>query len=107
MRRGLIEALRQHSIDVLSARAAGMTNRGDEEHLRRAASEGRVLYSSNIAHFLQIHTEWVSSQQSHAGIILAHQKRWSIGEQLRRLLHLMSILGAEEMRNRVEFLTRW
>ena len=45
--------------------------------------------------------------QSHAGIILAVQQRYSVGEQMRRLLRLTSTLTAEEMRNRVEFLSSW
>jgi hypothetical protein len=43
--------------------------------------------------------------QSHAGIILAAQQRYSVGEQMRRLLRLISALTAEEMRNRIEFLS--
>jgi hypothetical protein len=45
--------------------------------------------------------------QSHAGIILAAQQRYSVGEQMRRLLRLISSLTAEEMRNRIEFLSAW
>jgi hypothetical protein len=45
--------------------------------------------------------------QNHAGIILAAQQRYSVGEQMRRLLRLISSLTAEEMRNRIEFLSAW
>ena len=31
----------------------------------------------------------------------------SVGEQMRRLLRLISSLTAEEMRNRIEFLSAW
>lgn len=32
---------------------------------------------------------------------------FSVGEQMRRLLRLTSTLTAEEMRNRIEFLSGW
>ena len=34
-------------------------------------------------------------------------KHVSVGEQMRRLLRLLGALTAEEMRNRVEFLSAW
>jgi hypothetical protein len=43
----------------------------------------------------------------HAGIILVHQKRFSIGEQLRRLLRLMAAKSAEDVGDRIEFLSWW
>jgi hypothetical protein len=42
--------------------------------------------------------------ESHAGMILAPQKRFSVGEQLRRILRLPSATTTVSMRNRVEFL---
>ena len=45
--------------------------------------------------------------ESHAGIVLAVQQRYSVGEQMRRLLRLISSLTAEEMRSRIEFLSAW
>jgi hypothetical protein len=35
------------------------------------------------------------------------QQRYSVGEQMRRLLRLIDTLTAEEMRNRIEFLSAW
>ena len=49
----------------------------------------RSPYSFNIADFHEIHTKWVANSRIHAGIILAQQKRYSVGEQLRRLVHLI------------------
>ena len=42
-----------------------------------------------------------------AGIILAQQKRYSTGEQIRRLVRLIGSLTDEAMKNREEFLGRW
>ncbi|SPE55454.1 conserved hypothetical protein [Verrucomicrobia bacterium] len=43
----------------------------------------------------------------YSGIIMALQQRYSVGEQMRRLLRLRNSLTAEEMVNRVEFLSAW
>jgi hypothetical protein len=40
-------------------------------------------------------------------MILAPQQRFSVGEQLRRILHLRATIAAVRMRNRVEFLSNW
>jgi len=45
--------------------------------------------------------------KSHAGIILANQQQYSVGEQMRRILRLIAAKSAEDMRNWVEFLSAW
>jgi hypothetical protein len=47
------------------------------------------------------------SSKTHSGIILFDQDRYSIGEQIRCLAHLADSITAEEMRNRLEFLSNW
>jgi hypothetical protein len=56
---------------------------------------------------IQIHAEWTSTGRGHAGIILAQQKRYSTGEQIRKLARLIGSLTDEAMKNREEFLGRW
>ena len=102
----LIRGLRSRGIDVLTATDAGMIRKEDEEQLELAAALGRALYSFNIADY-EIHSQWMSSGRAHAGIILAHQKRYSVGTQIRKLVRLMGSLTDEAMGNREEFLTRW
>ena len=103
----LVRGLRSRGIDLLTALDAGMIRRADEEHLSLATARGRVLYSFNVADFHEIHTAWTAQGRPHSGTILAQQKRYSIGEQIRRLVHLIGSLTAEAMRNREEFLSRW
>jgi hypothetical protein len=38
---------------------------------------------------------------------LRQKQRYSVGEQMRRLLKLIAPVSAEEMINRVEFLSAW
>lgn len=103
----LVRALRARGIDVLTASEAGMIGRSDEGHLKWAADQGRVLYTFNIGDFYRIHREYLAQGQSHAGIILARQQRYSVGEQTRRLLKLIATRSADEMKNQVEFLNAW
>ena len=51
--------------------------------------------------------KWATTSNIHAGIILAQQKRYSVGEQIRRLVHLIGSISAEAMESREEFLGRW
>jgi len=107
MRHALVEALRARGVDVLTAVEAGMIERKDEEHLEYATVQGRVLYTFNVGDFYRLHTAFLKQGKSHAGIILARQQRYPVGEQMRRLLKLIAAKSAEEMRNRVEFLSAW
>jgi len=107
MRRSLVFALRARNVDVVTALEANMVNRSDEDHLAMATSTGRVLYSFNVADYSVLHQAWVSRQQPHAGIVVARQQRYPPGEELRCLMRLIGTLTAEEMRNRIEFLSSW
>lgn len=103
MDRALVSALRARGVDVLTAHESDMIERKDDEHLVFATTKGRVLYSFNVGDYCRLS----SDGRSHAGLVLAHQQRYSVGEQMRRLLRLMNTLSAEEMQNRIEFLGAW
>jgi hypothetical protein len=103
----LVRGLRSRGMDLVTAAEAGMIRRKDEDHLALATAQGRALYSFNVVDFHQIHTEWIRAGRNHSGIILAQQKRYSTGEQIRRLLRLIGLLTDQAMRNREEFLGRW
>jgi Domain of unknown function (DUF5615) len=103
----VVAGMRSRGVDVLTAKLAGMLTRDDEDHLAFGAAGNRTLYSFNQGHFLRLHTEWISSGRDHAGVILAKQKRYSPREQIRRLSRLVETLSAEDMQNRVEFLSGW
>lgn len=85
----LAASLRARRVDVLTALDCGMVGKSDEEHLRHASNDGRVLYRFNIGDYSLLHEQWIASGREHSGIVLALQQRYSIGEQLRRLLHLL------------------
>jgi hypothetical protein len=67
----------------------------------------RVLFSFNRGDFFRLHTEYLAQGKSHAGIILANQQQYSVGEQMRRILRLTATKSATDMKNQIEFLSSW
>jgi hypothetical protein len=100
----LVWTLRVRGVDVETALDAGLINTPDAKHLEYASLNGRTLYSFNVGHYMALHTNYLSAGQNHAGLILSQQQRYSVGEQMRRLVRLVHMRSAESMRNRVEFL---
>ncbi len=107
MDKDLVRALRARGIEVMTALEAGMIERTDEDHLAYATTQGYVLYGFNAADYYRLHTAFLSAGKIHAGIILARQQHYSVGEQMRRLLKLIAAVSEQEMSNRVEFLSAW
>jgi hypothetical protein len=107
MDRALLRALRARGVDITTALDEGMIERSDGEHLDYATAQERVLYTLNVADFYRLHMTYLAQGKGHAGIILARQQRYSVGEQMRRLLKLVASRSPEQMRDRVEFLSAW
>ena len=107
MHQGLVRALRVRGIDVVTALEARMIEQSDADHLRYATENGRVLCSFNARDYYRLHSEYLGQNEVHAGIILMPQQRYSIGEQMRRILRVVAGRSADGMRNRVEFLSAW
>jgi hypothetical protein len=107
MDRDLVRALRARGVDVITAQEVDMMGRSDEDHLLFATGQGRVLYSFNRGDFFRLHTQYVTNAKSHAGILLARQQHYSVGEQMRRLLRVMAVRSAADMCDRIEFLSAW
>ena len=103
----LVRALRVRGFDVLTAQEAGMVGRTDADHLKFATAERRVLCTFNVGDFWALHGEYLLAGRSHAGIVLMPQQRYTVGEQLRRLLRLAATLSSDAMVNRAEFLSAW
>lgn len=103
----LARELRLRGIDVVTALDEEMIERTDIEHLDYASRQGRVLYSFNVGDYCRLHGQFASGGRRHAGIILTQQQRYSIGEQLRRLLRVVAVRSAEDMQDNIEFLSTW
>lgn len=103
----LVAALRSRGVTVATVMDAGLTAVSDEEQLAFATERGFVLYTFNVSDFYRLHTQWVGAGREHAGMILAPQQRFPVGEQLRRILRLRASMTMASMRNQVEFLSNW
>ncbi len=64
----------------------------------------RVIYSFNRRDFSSLHSKFIAKDRNHAGIILAQQQRYSVGEKMRGIVNLMAAKSAEEMINNLEYL---
>ena len=94
-------------VDVLSAVEAGFIGMDDPTQLAFATEQGRVLWTFNVKDFLSLHAQWLAGGKSHAGVVLVPQQKYGVGELIRRTVLLARTVGAAEMRNRCEFLSRW
>jgi len=104
MARALVRGLRARRVDVTTVLDAGMSEQDDLAQLEHATQHERVLYTFNVGHFCHLHAQYMAQGKSHAGIIVVFRQRYAVGEQIRRLLQLISMRSAEEMRNNLHFL---
>jgi hypothetical protein len=106
MSKALLLGLRSRGIDVTSASETEMVNQDDADQLLTATSLGRALYSYNIADYCALHRQWSAQSRPHSGIIVARQ-RLPIGDEIRKILRLLGATSAEQMQNRLEYLSNW
>jgi len=107
MKQALVVALRNAGVDVMTASEVNRTGYVDEEQLAWATEQGRVLYSANIRDFCRIHSTLMGQGESHAGIVLVQQQRYSGGNLLRGLLKLIATKSAEDMVNQIVILSAY
>jgi hypothetical protein len=107
MDQDLVRALRARGADVTTALDEDMTARSDRDQLEFATSQGRALYTFNVSDFFELHTLYQNEERQHGGIIFGSQQRYSVGEQMRRLLRLTATVPPDSMHGRVEFLSNW
>lgn len=93
-----MRGLRQRGVDVLTVVEAGMLGASDEEHLKRALNEGRVIFTQDDD-FLRLH----AAGADHAGIVYAPQQT-SVKDIIRGLMVIRQVLDAEDMHGQIEFL---
>ena len=103
----LVKALRGRGVDVCVPSQVGLLEADDLTQLRWCAQQQRVLVTCNIGDYYGLHSDFLAGNESHAGIIAIQQQTLSMGERMRRLIKLCSILAAEQMKNRIEFLSHW
>ncbi len=66
--KAVAKGLKRRGVDVLTVAEAGLLGATDEEHLERAKSEKRVIFTQDDD-FLRLH----ATGSEHSGIVYAHQ----------------------------------
>lgn len=91
--------LRLHGVDLTTTGEAGLLRASDQEQLRFAASECRVIVTHD-EDFLRMD----AAGAVHAGIVYLRQEKYALGEMIRLLLLIWELLDSGEMRGHVEYL---
>ena len=102
--RALHQALLGRGHDVTRTPAEWIAlDAGDEEQLLGATLHGRCIFTFNIRDF----TVLAGKYPQHAGIILATQSRWTLGELIRALDRVLSETGDAEWMRQIRWLNQW
>jgi hypothetical protein len=107
MARSLVREFRARGIDITTALGEQTLGNDDFKQLEFSKSENRVFYTYNIADYARLHVQYIAEGKSHGGMILVHQSRFTVGEQIKRTLKLITTLSREKMQNRAEYLSSW
>jgi len=105
VKEAIAKALRQIGYDVLTTTEARNKGLSDEGQLQFAIAQARALLTHNQAHFARLHTSYMARGLEHYGIVISDQI--GIKGIIRRLRKMLASLDAEEMINRLEYLSRW
>jgi hypothetical protein len=95
------EALIHRGVD----QQAGNKGLSDSGQLAYAATNGRIIVTHNKRDFILLHTEYIRSRRAHAGIVVADQL--PVSATLRRFMKLWFSVTADDMADRLEFLSSW
>lgn len=101
----VVKPLKYRGFDVVTTDELGKKGQSDIIQLKFAVKQKRAVISFNIKDFVPLHKEYAKAGEEHYGIIVS--KQLPIGEFLKRLLNLCSSLSAEDMKNRLEYLSQW
>ena len=103
----LLDALRARGFDVFTPADSDLVGADDITQLEWCALHAFVLVTHNVGDFFCLHSEFLRAGKNHSGLILMRQQTLGVGEKLRRLVKVSSQRSADQMKNRVEFLSAW
>jgi hypothetical protein len=105
MPHSLVQALATRGVDITTVLTEGREGMSDEEQLRWATSQNRIICTANVADFVQLHIQFLETNETHAGILIIPQQQYSIGECLRGLMKFIFAHNAESVTNQIYFLS--
>jgi len=91
--------LQRRGVDAVTVRDLGLLGDTDENHLMRATQLGYVLCTNDADY-----VEMAEFGAEHAGIVFGQQHKHGIGDWVRFLELMASLLEPDEMHNRIEYL---
>ena len=96
--KAVIMGLRRRGVDVLSVPEAGTLGASDEEHMRIAALDRRVIVTQD-RDFLRL----AASGVRHTGIVFAPQSR-TLGRLIFGLTLIHQVLEPDDMTDHIEYI---
>ena len=106
VKKDIAVALRRRGYDVLTTYEAGNQRLGDEEQLEYAISQSRAFLTCNQGDFVELHCQMMAKGYEHCGILIAKQTA-RVGEVVRQCRKLLQSVEAEDLMDRLEFLSSW
>ena len=102
--KALYNALLERGHDVTRTPTEWMPlDASDEQQLLGATAQGRAIFTYNIRDFIVLGMRY----PSHAGIILAHQRRLSLSETIYALDRVLTETHAEDWIGQTRWLYDW
>ena len=99
----IAQGLHRRGIEAFSARDRNKLGLTDEEQLSLAKEEKAAIFTHDTD-FLRIAAQWSNEGKFHYGVIYCHITAYGIGDCIRNLKILATVLDSEDMINHIEFL---
>lgn len=101
----LVQALRLRGWEATTTAEQGQLRAADSEQIDFATHHGYTILTYDQGDFPRLHYERVEQGGQHGGILIGVKQ--DPYRTLRGLLRLLSEVSAEEMKNRLEYLSNW
>jgi len=99
----IAQGLKRRGVEAFSARDRDKLGLTDEEQLIFAREEKSTIFTHDTD-FLRIAARWIDDRRTHCGVIYCHQNAYGIGDCIRNLKILVTVLTQEDMIDHIEFL---
>jgi len=101
----IAEAIRLRGYEATTTREQDRLGAEDADQLTFTQLQGHAIITYNVHDYPRLHYEWLAAGKHHAGIIIA--SRENPRRNIRALLNLLALVGAEEMADQLEYLNNW
>jgi len=99
----IAQGLQRRGIEAFSARDCDKLGLTDEEQLIFAREEKATIFTHDTD-FLRIASQWSDEGTTYYGVIYCHITAYGIGDCIRNLKILGTVLTSEDLINHIEFL---